>query len=569
MRLAVKYKLYERKNDIMKFTDIMVDLDTGDASMRDAYVAAAKGRIDVASAIFEYAATLSANANNPAFIQEAADAAEDAGLPSDPEEASGLSTAAVRQELEGFYDVFVENAKKVKIAAERDMKAIVGLGKKYGISPAAAQNGKFMITFAKPLAQALVRDCASGKRQSIKFAKGVFPTANKAHDLMFAYGNSMARLAAVFGIDISEVVEDPTVQDELALGFFKKTPRAGFEGGTADVDALYKNLLKGSNYAKFDTSGKLATATNVDADDIAEVVTYIYVVFQVSKAVASNASKSAKKSAMEFVDKLCGAEAMRHDESGKGAKTKISKKFQRINDNIKEWANNVSTSADLVVKSFSDAASALGKVATGECEGVTEDGGSTTTESFVDRTSDEDFFEEAHLSKTDKGSLIGAGVGTLVGAGLTAATGGAAVGAIAPLAGLGVIIGDWIGMYKWRKTPAAELIKFIQDMADKIERRKGNLLNCYNSLVQACKVCMNTNDLFTKEQYKAIKMLYAETVSMLEEARSFTDQISGKYPYPSAPALQSWVEAAEDVKKALEKGPANSDDDKDKDKDDK
>jgi len=566
MRLVVKYKLYERKNDIMKFTDIMIDLDTGDASMRDAYVAAAKGRIDVASAIFEYAETLSANANNPAFIQEAADAAEDAGLPSDPEEASGLSTAAVRQELEGFYDVFVENAKKVKVAAERDMKAIVGLGKKYGISPAAAQNGKFMITFAKPLAQALVRDCASGKRQSIKFAKGVFPTANKAHDLMFAYGNSMARLAAVFGIDISEVVEDPTVQDELALGFFKKTPRAGFEGGTADVDALYKNLLKGSNYAKFDTSGKLATATNVDADDIAEVVTYIYVVFQVSKAVASNASKSAKKSAMEFVDKLCGAEAMRHDESGKGAKTKISKKFQRINDNIKEWANNVSTSADLVVKSFSDAASALGKVATGECEGVTEDGSSTTTESFVDRTSDEDFFEEAHHRKSTTGALIGAAIGSII----------PGIGSI-----IGGLVGTAIGKQKWRDNAAGELLGFISDLVEAIDQGKElTLSKRVQRVLEGCEMCLKTSKDFTREQLKAIKNLHGETISLRDTDLSpamdiINENILGgvsvhgsampiqKLPKMTKEALEDWFEAANKVKEALASGPAEDKGDED------
>lgn len=391
MNLAVNYKLQRKENDIMKFNDIMLDLDTGDASMHDAYVKAAEGKIDVASAIFEYAQTLQAHAGDDKYIQEAADAADEAGLPSDPSEASGLATAAVQQELAGFYDVFVENAKKVKTAADRDMKAIIGLGKKYGISAAAAQNGKFMITFAKPLAQALVSDCG-GKKSSIKFAKGIFPTASKAHDLMFAYGNSMARLAAVFGIDISDVIEDPTVQDELALGFFKKIPQKGFEAGTPDVDALYKNLLKGSNYAKFDTSGKLATATNVDAEDIAEIITYIYVVHQVSKSVASSATGSKKKAAMEFVAKLCGAEEMRHDESNKSGQKKISKKFQRINDNIKGWAEAVSASADLVVKSFSDAVSALGKVATGECAGI-KDEGETTTESYTEETGS-DFFDE-------------------------------------------------------------------------------------------------------------------------------------------------------------------------------
>lgn len=376
----------------MKFSEIMLDLDTGDASMHDVRVKEAMGKVNVSAAIFEYASALASMPEDSSFIQEAATEAEEAGLPSSPSEAPGLATEAIQQELNAFYDVLVENAKKVKQASERDMKAIIGLGKKYGIAASAAQNGNFMIAFAKPLAKALVRDHATNRKtkNSIKFAKGVFPASGKAHDLMFAYGNAMARLAAVFGLSIGDVIEDPTVQEQLsidknllkafAVGLVgDKTaandPTTGFDkGGTPDVSALYKNLLKGSTYSKFDVSGKLATVTNADEDDIAEMITYTYVVMQVSKGVVKAASGSAsKKAAAEFVAKLCGAEAMRHSEGGKGTQKKISRKFTQINDNIKNWANDVSKAADLVVKSFSDAVSALAKVGTGQADDITEE----------------------------------------------------------------------------------------------------------------------------------------------------------------------------------------------------
>ena len=373
----------------IKFSDVLLDLDTGDASMHDVHVKEAMGKINVSSAIFEYAAKLAECPENSAFVQEAAAAAEESGLPSSPSEGKGLATAAVSQELIGFYDVVVENAKKVKSAADRDMKAIIGLGKKYGISTSAASSGNFMISFAKPLAEALVRDFAANRKSKnyIRFARDIFPKASESEKLIFAYGNAMARLAAVFGISLGECIEDPTVQEVLSLNkasfmrglgaavhYHEMDPTAmaeptkGFDkGGIPDVNALYKALMKGSSVPKV---SKIGTTGNVDAEDIAELITYTYVAFQVSKCVVAGASAKKKAGAAAFINQLMSAEETRHDQSGKGGQKKISKKFDKINANIKEWADGVSSSSDLVVKTFSDAVAALGKVATG-AEGIT------------------------------------------------------------------------------------------------------------------------------------------------------------------------------------------------------
>ena len=368
----------------IKFSDVLLDLDTGDASMHDVHVKEAVGKVNVSSAIFEYASKLADCPENSAFIQEAADAAEEAGLPTSPAEGKGLATAAVSQELIGFYDVVVENAKKVKSAADRDMKAIVGLGKKYGISTSAASSGNFMISFAKPLAEALVRDFAVNRKSKnyIRFAKDIFPKASESEKLIFAYGNAMARLAAVFGLSIGDCIEDPTVQEVLSIhdGSLKafvvgirgdKTaanePRTGFDkGGVPDVSALYKALMKGSSIPAVN---KVSTTGSVDAEDIAELITYTYVAYQVSKGIVAGASAQKKAGAAAFINQLCSAEETRHDQSGKGGQKKISKKFDKINENIKGWASAVSGSSDLVVKTFSDAVAALGKIATG-AEGI-------------------------------------------------------------------------------------------------------------------------------------------------------------------------------------------------------
>jgi len=373
----------------MKFSEIMLDLDTGDASMHDVHAKEALGKVNVSSAIFEYAAKLAELPANSAIIQEAATEAEEAGLPTEPDKAVGLATEAVAQELIGFYDVVLENAKKVKTAADRDMKAIIGLGKKYGISASAANTGNFMIAFAKPLAQALVRDFATNRKSknAITFAKGIFPTASEAEKLIFSYGNCMARLASVFGMGIGDCIEDPTVQEVLSFdqsfvkmlkGFFASDkyaandPKTGFDqGGVPDVNALYKQLLKGSS---FPAVKGISTTKNADAEDIAELITYTYVAQQVSAGIVKAASKTKKAGAENFIKSLCTAEEVRHGQSKAGTQKKISAKFQKINDNVKTWASDVSNTADAVVKAFSDAVSALGKIATGQSEGIADDG---------------------------------------------------------------------------------------------------------------------------------------------------------------------------------------------------
>ncbi len=374
----------------MLFSDILLDLDTGDASMHDVHTKEAQGKVNVASAIFEYAAALAESSENSEFVQEAADAAAEAGLPTSPSEGSGLATEAVAQELIAFYDVVVNNAKKVKSAADRDMKAIIGLGKKYGISTSAASSGNFMTAFAKPLAQALIRDHATDRKRSNKltFAKGIFPSESGAENLIFNYGNSMARLAAVFGMSIGECIDDPTVQDVLSIDqsfanalrgagssitggdkYAANDPKTGFDkGGVPDVKTLYKQLMKGAHIKPV---GKLDTVTHADADDIAWLITYTYVARQVSDGVVKAASSTKKAGAEQFIKSLCAAEEHRHAESGSGTQRKISKTFSKINANVKTWSDEVSRSSDMVVKTFSDAVAALGKIATGATEGIT------------------------------------------------------------------------------------------------------------------------------------------------------------------------------------------------------
>lgn len=331
----------------MLFTDIMNDINSGDVNIHDVFAEEATQQINVAAAHFEYALRLAeAEEATDDVVQEAA---YDEGLPVKAyQEAADLACESVVKELTGLYGVVVSNAKKVKAATDRDLKAIVALGKKNGLSAADA-GADFAKSYARPLAQALVREHGRGK--SLSFVSGVFPSARKTHDMTLAFGNGIARLATVFGISISGAAGDPTVKSQLSLG--------GTGGEAAgDISALYKQVMKGTFFTKMSYNGDQASSTSASVSDIADVITYLYVVNQISGAVAANAG-SAKK-AENFVASLC---------KGEGSNMR---KLAAINDKAKGWAESINTAASAIVKVFSDAAAALGNIALGKTKGVTE-----------------------------------------------------------------------------------------------------------------------------------------------------------------------------------------------------
>ncbi len=331
----------------MLFTDIMNDINSGDVNIHDVYAEEATQQINVACSVFEYAMSLAeAEEATDRVVQEAA---EDMGLPTRAiQEAADLACDSVVKELTGLYGVVVSNAKKVKAATDRDLKAIIALGKKNNLSAADA-GSDFAKSYARPLAQALTREYGKGK--SLSFVSGVFPSARKTHDMTLAFGNAIARLATVFGISVSSAASDPTVKKQLSLG--------GTGGESAgDISALYKQVTKGTMFAKMSYSGDQASSTSASVSDIADVITYLYVVNQIASAVAENAG-SAKK-AENYVASLC---------KGNGSDMR---KLSAINDKAKDWAESINAAASAIVKVFSDAAAALGNIALGKTKGVTE-----------------------------------------------------------------------------------------------------------------------------------------------------------------------------------------------------
>ena len=77
----------------MKYTDLMLDIETGDASVEDVFMQEAYGKIAVASAIFdnEYKISETPEGFNASYVQEAADA----GLPATQDGSKSVANAAV------------------------------------------------------------------------------------------------------------------------------------------------------------------------------------------------------------------------------------------------------------------------------------------------------------------------------------------------------------------------------------------------------------------------------------------------------------------------------------------
>ena len=330
----------------MRFSDIMKDINSGDVNIHDVYAEEATRQVEVASTMFEYAMTLAmAEECTDRVVQEAA---EEEGLPTRAASGAGeLATDSVVKELVGFYGVVTSNARKVKAATDRNLKAVIALGKKYGISP--ANSGDFAGAFARPLAQAIVREYGKGK--SVSFVSGVFPAARKTHDMTLAFGNCLARLATVYGISIAAAANDPTVKKQLSLG-----GTAGEAAG--DISGLYKKITKGTLFAKTGFSGEGNTVTSASVSDIVDVISYMYVVNQIAGVVANNAG-SAKK-AENYVASLC---------KGKGSDMR---KLSAVNDKAKDWCDTINAAATAIVKVLSDAIAALGNLAQGKTKGITE-----------------------------------------------------------------------------------------------------------------------------------------------------------------------------------------------------
>ena len=326
----------------MKLSDLILDMNTGDASKHDAYIQEAVGKINVASAYFEVGHKLSqlpVDSNGKYYIVQ--EAAAEEGLPTTPEGGAALANQSIKESLKAFYDLIVQTAKKVKQAAEKDMKVVIAIGKKYGISATGAD---FNEQFVKSLVKAITDD--KGKKLSLgdkKFLKGKYSS-----QIAECYGIGMVNFLSAYGMSFNE--EGLT---ENYRPFRSKREVNTFKD-------MWKNMSYGGKLINFDktVSKERHYTEKVTAGDMEDLFTNIFETMHIAKAVVDvAASASAKKSAMAAVETLCGKEDCNNK--------KVSKTCELINDGIKDWTENLVAITDVIAKAYTDSVYSLTEALTG------------------------------------------------------------------------------------------------------------------------------------------------------------------------------------------------------------
>ena len=303
-----------------KLSELMIDMETGDACMEDAYIASAKGQINVSHAIFEAAYKNSELPDDGQFVCYVESAQE--GIPTETKKASGVACAAVGKELGAYLDAVVATAKKVKNSAEKDLKTMIVIGKKVGV----AMSENFEKDFAKPLGESICSDGKLTLNTDGKFIKG-----KDAYKIAKAYTNGCVKALSAFGIsiDIPEAVKDFT----------------GCECGSGTVSSLKQVDTKIKESGSAFKTGDGSTTGTVKPKDITDVALAIYSCANVADAVIKAVSTSAKKEAMANINSFCG--------------DKLGNSHHSINGDIQGYMNNLEKIGNTIASGFTDSAYAL------------------------------------------------------------------------------------------------------------------------------------------------------------------------------------------------------------------
>lgn len=318
----------------MKFSDLMLDMATGDASVHDAYIQESVGKINVSNAIFDVAYKISElPAGEFMCVQEAADA----GLPTDPSEAASLCSEAVKQGLVALYDLTIQTAKKIKQSTEKSMKAIIAIGKKYGID---APSGNDIDKFASAVSKAIISD-KSDNGKKIVLADKQFINGARAIGMGDDYTLAMVNILSGYGVRLN--VGDITARRNIET-----------------LKDLYKNMSTGVkivDYNKTANKGSFYVNTVKEAD-IYDFIIGLYELIACSKAVIEQAgSASVKKTSTDLITSLC--------ENDKRNEKKVSRTVQSIMEDVKTGSENLTHFVDTAVKAFTDSTYVLSNIVNG------------------------------------------------------------------------------------------------------------------------------------------------------------------------------------------------------------
>jgi len=310
-----------------KVSDLFLDMETGDACLEDAYIAQAKGKIGVSHAIFEAAyknCELPDDGQFACYLESA-----EAGIPTQTNAAAGTACEAVIQELDAFYDGIIATAKKVKAASEKNLKSLIAVGKKVGVS----MSEDFENGFAEPLGKAVV----TSRRLDLsddKFLKG-----RKTVKIAKAYAKGMCYAMAAYGVrlgaDLRADVKSFTGAGDCKTASCIKT----LESALSDAG---RALNVGDSAAEKGATG------SVKASDITDLAMACWATANIADAVIK--AGKGKKDAAAAVRSFC------KDDAKPG---KISRTAEAINEDIKKYMSNLEACGNAIATGFTNSAYVL------------------------------------------------------------------------------------------------------------------------------------------------------------------------------------------------------------------
>ena len=307
--------------------DLVADMETGDACESDVQIEYARHCIKCSEIIYESAAKnyeLPDGREFACYME-----ASDMGIPAKSANAAGVACEAVNKELGAYLDAVIETAKKVKASGEKNLKALIGVGKKVGVSISENFEGNF----AAPLGKAVV----SGGRLQLNSKK--FLKSRTTCKLAKCYAKGMAYTLSAYGISITGNMNG------IAKDFGSVSDVRGSVSSLKDVESRISDGGRAMN-----THG--AEDKNVDsikAGDITDLAMAIYTTLNVADAVLKACNGSAKKNALAMIKSFCG------EDGGK----KITRTMDAINGDISKYMDDLKAVGTAVASGLTDSVYAL------------------------------------------------------------------------------------------------------------------------------------------------------------------------------------------------------------------
>jgi hypothetical protein len=318
----------------MKVSDIMLDLETGDASVHDAYIQESYGQVKVSAAIYDAAKKIASldDSEKTDVFQEAA---TEAGLPTDRDGAIALMYEATERELVGTCRHLYQEAAKIDEAYSKPTSPLAGLnklGKVCGVK--SSLNGSK--AYAAEFAQAVMKNKDLNLKGGAKFLKaGAAKSASKA------LINGVVQIANAFGIDCETLFSDETVYAVVPAPKNSKCSK-----GDCDISYMVGCIKNAGSDVKGAGISESDYTTSVTKNDVATVVTCNFAVAKTAKFIKSKFGENGAKlearasAAMKKLNKKkVSGDIEDANEKGNGAK-EINGDIQKLVSELITGFNN-------------------------------------------------------------------------------------------------------------------------------------------------------------------------------------------------------------------------------------